>query len=116
MEAHIERGVTQRGVAARAEGGCAGLTAQRLSALAPPVGAVSEEGMDLRVGDSIIQARAVRASELRSVTAFRRTPLAFDRRPDLPAPPVAYQTLVTHIIGSSSLSVVLILGKACRRC
>ncbi len=71
----------QRSIAARAEGGHAGLTAQRLSALAPPVGAVADQGVDLRVGTLLVHAGGRGTGEPVCVDAFGRTASAFNRRP-----------------------------------
>ena len=71
----------ERGVAWRAEARATCLTAQRLDALAPPLSAIAHQGMDLRIGDRILQACAVGAGEALGVTAFRCAAPAFPLAP-----------------------------------
>jgi len=68
-------------ISARAEGGAAGLAAQGLDAFALAVGAVTNQRVNLRVGDLVVQARGVRAREAMRVDALGRTAAAFDLTP-----------------------------------
>jgi hypothetical protein len=71
----------QRGVAAGAEGSITRLAAQRLDALAPSVCTVTNERVDLRIGDPIVRTRAVGAREAGGVDPFGRATATFHLPP-----------------------------------
>jgi hypothetical protein len=71
----------QRGIAAGAEGGITGGAAQRLSALAPSVRTVTNERVDLRIGEKIVRTRAVGAREARGVDPPHRATATFHLPP-----------------------------------
>src|SRR5262249_28704645 len=71
----------QGGITTRAEGGVAGLAAQRLDALAAAVRTITDQRMDLGVRDLIVRAAAVRTGEALGGNPFGRAPTAFDHGP-----------------------------------
>src|SRR6478609_4980125 len=71
----------ERGIPAGAEGGTAGLAAERLDALGLFVRAVAYQGVDLRVRDAIVGARRVRAGEAAGGHTLRRVTLRLPLAP-----------------------------------
>jgi hypothetical protein len=69
--------VTQRGEATGAEGGLAGLTPEGLDAFTLAVRTVSNQSVDLRVGNLIVWARRVRAGKSVCGTPLGSTSTAF---------------------------------------
>jgi hypothetical protein len=57
------------------------LATERLDALAAPMRSITDQGVDLRVGDVIVRTAAVGTSEGLRINPFGRTAAAFDRGP-----------------------------------
>jgi hypothetical protein len=69
------------GITPRAEGGATRLAAQRLDALAFPVGTISNQGVEVCIGDPVVGTAAVGTGEALRVNPFGGTAAAFDCRP-----------------------------------
>jgi hypothetical protein len=71
----------QRSVASSTERGAAGLTAKRLDRLSRAMLAISDEGMDVRIGDSEVRALLVRTGVALGVHSLGCSPAAFHLTP-----------------------------------
>jgi len=71
----------QRSVASSTERGTAGLTAKRLDRLSRAMLAISDEGKDVRIGDSEVQALLVRTGVALGLHSLGCSPAAFHLTP-----------------------------------